>query len=87
MDPLQERHLQGVARLRGRADLGLGTRDDVEGPQQILAGEPPRERDEAIGVTLGSEIGLGRAGGIDAHQHHVADDARELATDEPQILT
>ena len=86
MNPAQQRHLEVVPRLRGRADVVLGAREQVERAEQILAREAASEFEQTLAFTLAGNLGVARAGGVDRQHQQVAHDAGQLAADQPQVI-
>ncbi len=86
MQPPQQRHLEVEPRLRRAAQLGVGARQHVERPHEVLARESHRERLEAVPLPFPGDLGIGQPGGIDRDDEQIAHDARELAADGAQVV-
>jgi hypothetical protein len=86
MNPLEQRHLDGVLRLRRVLHVGFGLGEQVEGSQQVFTREPRDERLEPLPVEFKDDFRIGEPCGVDRHQHHGAHETRELATQDAQIV-
>ena len=87
MDPLHERHLERVTRLRRRPDVRFRLGEQVECPHQVFAREPLGERGQPIALAFGGDLRILHPRGVDAHDHEVAHQARQLPADQPEIET
>ena len=86
MDPLEERHLEVIPRLRRDPEILLGFGEQIEGPQQILAREAPGKSAKARRVAFRRVLGIVEPRRIDRHHHQVADEPRQLAAQQAQIV-
>ena len=46
-------------------NVGFGTREQIERPQQILAGKALRQLDQLVALPFAGDLGIGRTRGID----------------------
>ena len=61
-------------------------REHVEGAKQVLARESGRQRRQPLALIFGRDLGVGHPRRIDGQHQQVADDPRDLATHQAQIV-
>jgi hypothetical protein len=85
VNPLDQRHLELVTRLRRVANRGLGGREQVERAQQVLAREELRDGAQPVALLGRRDFGILQPRRIDLHDEHVADEARQFSAHRPQV--
>ena len=87
MHPPEQRHFQVIARLRHGAHIDVELGDDLESPEEILAGERGGQRADALSVALDRKRGIPGPVGVYLQHHQIAKQAGELAADVSQVVT
>ncbi len=86
MNPPEQRHLEVIPRLRRAADLELGAAEHVERAHQVLVRIPRGQRLQPIPLALDRDLRIGEPRRIDPDHEQVADDARQFAAHETEIV-